>query len=656
MSKEIILKSLKLKNFKGIKDLVIDFSKVTNIFGENATGKTSIFDAFTWLLFDKDSQDRTVGDKESNFQIKTYDSKGNIFHGLEHEVSGVININGRDTTFTKIYKEIWTKKRGEAEKQLTGHETLYYIDEVPVKKSEYQDKISSIVDEQLFKQISNPLYFGLNMKWQDRRNVLLDIIGDITSERVINYKSNLRSIEALLVDKDIDTLKKSISARRKKLNDDIKSIPYRIDECNNSIITTDFEALEVQKQSIVSDIRVIEEKILDSSKVNEEVLLEKNRLSELKSKLRNIEFRAKEEAQKPLHELKVKLYELNNQAFQCTQNICSFESGIASDKKQADMLESDVQTLREEYGKINEETLTIPEDNFICPTCKRPLEEHDIETQKSEMLDNFNLNKSKKLSNINAQGKARKEKLQKLQSNIVEVKSHLEDENKLLVSLETEISELNKKISKFNSSVEIESNQEYKDTLRQIQDIESKLQQPSETTNQTVELRAKKRDLEHELEDINKQLAQKQHNENMKTRIAELQEEEKKLAQQIAELERQEYLTEEFIKTKVELLESSINNKFKYVSFKLFETQVNGGINECCEALVIGVPFSNANTASQYNAGLDIINSLCNFYGVQAPIFIDNRESINEILETDSQVINLIVSKDKNLRVESEVI
>jgi hypothetical protein len=139
-------------------------------------------------------------------------------------------------------------------------------------------------------------------------------------------------------------------------------------------------------------------------------------------------------------------------------------------------------------------------------------------------------------------------------------------------------------------------------------------------------------------------------------RISRLLEEEKKLAQQIAELEGQEFLCEEFIKTKVELLESGINSKFRYVSFKLFETQVNGGLNETCEALINGVPFSNANTASQINAGLDIISALSEYYGVQAPIFIDNRESINQILETDSQVINLIVSKDKNLRVESEEI
>lgn len=182
-----------------------------------------------WLLFDKDSHDRAT------FEIKTLDNNNVSIHGLEHEVKGVLNIDGKDITLGKIYKEKWTKRRGEAEKQLTGHETLYIIDEVPVKKKEYQEIINNIIDEILFKLITNPLYFSANMKWQERRTVLLDIIGDITTEKIVNYKSDLNPLLELLGDKDIDTLKKSVQARKRKLNEEIKSIPYRVDECNNSI-------------------------------------------------------------------------------------------------------------------------------------------------------------------------------------------------------------------------------------------------------------------------------------------------------------------------------------------------------------------------------------------------------------------------------------
>lgn len=647
MSKEIILKSLKLKNFKGIKDLTIDFSKITNIFGENATGKTTIFDSFTWLLFDKDSQDRT------SFEIKTLDFNNNVLHGLEHEVAGVLNIDGRDTTLSKTYKEKWTKKRGEAEKELTGHETLYYIDEVPVKKSKYQDKISSIVDEQLFKLISNPLFFSTNMKWQDRRKVLLDIIGDITTERVINYKGGLRGIESLLLDKNIDTLKKSIQARKRKLNDDIKAIPYRIDECNLAIRNDiDFNMQESNKINILSEIQTLDEKILDNSKVSEEMMSKKTEFYNLKSQLRDIEFKAKIDAESPRKQLETELRETEREENKLFSDLDRIQYKIKTNEIQVSAMDLEIKSLREKWGQVNQEELIIPEESFICPTCQRPFEEHDIETKRNEMQENFNLGKAKRLANINNTGKKNKEDMDQVKHELLTLKEQEEYISNKLEEIKKVISDKKEKIANFNPSLDLENNKEYQALNQQMTALETEINAPAVVNNQLQELKQKKSNLQIELEGINNLLAFKEQNIVLEKRKAELMEEEKKLSKQIAELEGQEFLCEEFIKTKVELLESSINNKFKNVSFKLFETQVNGGINECCEALINGVPFSNANTASQINAGLDIINSLCNYYGVQAPIFIDNRESINQILDTGSQVINLIVSQDKNLRVE----
>ncbi|MBO0558966.1 hypothetical protein EXQ37_03785 [Clostridium botulinum] len=156
--------------------------------------------------------------------------------------------------------------------------------------------------------------------------------------------------------------------------------------------------------------------------------------------------------------------------------------------------------------------------------------------------------------------------------------------------------------------------------------------------------------------EIDKLLATEEINNKNKNRIAELEDLEKELSSKIAKLEGQEILAEEFIRTKVELLEEKVNSKFKYVKFKMFKDQINGGLEECCEPLVGGVPFtSNLNTAAKINAGIDIINTLSRFYGVRAPIFIDNRESVNKLIETDSQIINLFVSEDKELRIENKI-
>ena len=636
MSK-IILKSLRLRNFKGIKDLTMGFSKVTNIFGENATGKTTIADSFFWLLFDKDSRDRAT------FEIKTLDSNNNVIHGLDHEVTGVLTVDGRDTTLTKIYKEKWTKKRGEAERELTGHETLYYIDEVPVKKKEYQDKVSSLIDESLFKLITNPLFFSANMKWQDRRKVLLDIIGDLTDEEVINYKNDLKALGGLLVDKDIDTLKKSIQAKKRRLNEEIKAIPYRVDECNNSIKELDFEALENSKREIVNSIKSVEEQLLDSSKVNEELLKQRDKIYKLKSKLQELEYQAKTDVNKPLRDIEIKISNhmveisrLENEKLNKQRRLSRITSSITDFKQ-------DMDRLRNEFNEVNQHLLEINENEFICPTCKREFEAEDIESKKHEMTENFNQNKAKRLKNIQNQGIGYKNEVEKLSLEASEIEEDIKALNLRIAAEKSSLEDLQSFKENFRPVI-IET-EEMKLLKEEITELESKLEQPNSSNN--LELKSKKYQLQSELEGVNKQLAYKEQNEVLKARIKELQEEERTLSQQIAALEGQE-----FIKTKVELLESSINHKFRYVSFKLFNTQVNGGIEETCEALIDGVPFSNANTASQINAGLDIINALSSHYGVEAPIFIDNRESVNNLIETDSQVINLIVSTDKNLRIE----
>lgn len=647
MAKEIVLKTLSLRNFKGKKELNINFSKITNIYGENGTGKTSIFDAFTWLLFDKDSQDR------SKFDIQPLDEHGNVVHMIETEVEGVLELDGKTLTLKKVLKEKWTRKRGEEQSELKGTETSYYIDETPVKMSEYKAKISELIDENIFKLITNPLYFSLNMKWQDRRKVLLEIIGDVTADRIINYKISLRPLEALLVDKDIDTLKRSIQARRRKLNDEIKSIPPRIDELNNSIQDLNFDALDLQRRGVVAAIRDVEERILDKSKVNEALLKEKNVLYSLKESLRELEYKLKLEAEDPVKQLRLDMQKTESELYIKKSSFDRMENDIKSQETEIVTLENKMDELRNKWSSVNDEVLTFNNEDFVCPTCRRPFEANDIESKKQEMIENFNQNKVRRLTSINENGKALSVKVNQLKENVTRLKADLEAlKSEINNFLDNKI-ELQEKINGFTIDKDfIISNPKYKALSTQIAELEARLSKPVENTD-VIDQRQKKTQLETELESITKQLAQKEHNEKFRVRIKELMEEEKSIAQQIAELEKQEFLTEDFIRTKVELLEGSINSKFKYVSFKLFNTLVNGSLEECCEALVNGVPYTtNANTAAKYNAGLDIINTLSDHYGVYAPIFIDGRESVNKLIDTNNQVINLIVSQDKEIRVE----
>lgn len=242
---EIKILELTLRNFKGIKDFTLSpEGKNVNVYGDNATGKTTVMDAFIWLLFDKDSQN------SSNFNVKTLDRLGHVIHGLEHEVSAKLEIDGKVIELQKIYKEKWTKKRGEAEKTLTGHTTDYFINGVPKKKSEYESYLNHIIDEDTFKILTNPLFFNTNLHWKDRRNLALNICGEVDQEEIFKKDKKLVELKPKLEDKTIDDLKAEMTSRRRKLNEELKSIPYRIDELSRENIEIDVETLAKEKKNL----------------------------------------------------------------------------------------------------------------------------------------------------------------------------------------------------------------------------------------------------------------------------------------------------------------------------------------------------------------------------------------------------------------------
>ncbi|MDH2337338.1 AAA family ATPase [Clostridium perfringens] len=639
--KSIILKTLILRNFKGIKDLRVDFNRVTDISGNNAVGKTTIFDAFTWLLFDKNSLDA------KDFEIKTLDKNNNVIHGLEHEVSALLNINGVEKKLSKIYKEKWTKKRGEAEKQLTGHTTDYYIDDVPVKKVEFQEAIGNIIDEKLFKLITNPLYFSTILNWKDRRNVLLSIIGDVDVMDVIKLNNTLKGFDALLGEKTVDDLKKTLAARKRKINQDIDSIPFRIDELDKSIINLDFEALEDELKIKNEELKQVEDKLYDSTKLGDVVLEKQQKLFNLKNMLQSIEYKAESQANRPKKELEALLDEKAYELKDTLRKVSTLEERLVSIKFKKDLVKDQMDSLRNTWHEEKLKVLEFNENEFVCPTCKREFEAEDIEAKKESLIEQFNISKSKKLADINNKGVAKKTEFEEIEKQISNLEMEIEETKVKASGLEEEVKGIKVKLDNFKPSIIL--GEEYKKVSCEISDLEVEINDNTSTKELISSLRREKSDLVDAIDTIKAKLTYREKNKATLERIEELKDEERKLAETLAKVEKEEFQCETFIKAKVKLMEDSINEKFKYVSFKLFNTLVNGAVEECCVATVNGVPFDSVNNAGKINAGIDIINTLCNHYGVNATVFIDNAESVNELLECESQVVRLIVSKDKTL-------
>ena len=381
----------------------------------------------------------------------------------------------------------------------------------------------------------------------------------------------------------------------------------------------------------------------------------KDKIYGLKSKLKDIERKEFREAEKGKGKISEELSSVNSQIANLKFDIKSFETEKSNNLKMMKSVETDVKDLRNKWYEENKKPFELPENARICPLCKRPFDDEDIEKHRQELQQNFNQNKAGILKNITEKGTEKSKEVEKYKKKVSENESALKNANEKLETLNNKKAELQGKIDNFEVVVDLDSNKEYQDTLNQIKVLEAELSEPVEGNSQVEALKDKKQSLESELEQINHELGYKEINIKTKTRIKELQDKEKSLAQQIADFEKQDFMCNEFIKTKVQLMESSINSKFKYVKFRFFKTQVNGGIEEDCEALIDGVPFStNLNSGARINAGIDIINTLSNHYGIKAPIFIDNRESTTRLIDIDSQIVNLVVSSmDKKLRVES---
>lgn len=652
---QIRLVNLELHNFKGIKELKVEFGKVTSIKGDNGLGKTTIMDAFNWLLFDKDSKDR------KNFEIKTLGEDGQALHGLEHSVIAVLEIDDNNITLGKIYKEKWTKKRGMATKEFTGHETLYSINEIPVKKKEYEEKIKEILIEKIFKLVTNPTYFP-SLGWKEQREIIQEIIGSIDDDSVINYNDSLIALKGKYED-SVENYRVRTKASIKRLNDQIKQIPYRIDECNNSIVDEDFKALEIQKSNLEREITAIDDQLEDNSKGNQVLIEHKQHLFDLRQEYQEKLNHAKLVARNPLNKLEKELQDCKNKVREFNYEIDSkereqrnLENNIRDIAKLIKNYEIKVAELRTEYTQIDNEVFKLDSRATVCPTCNRELE--NSEEIVKDLEEKFNLRKAKNKEDIAYKGKLLNEKIEEnekaiedIKAKLFDIENDLEELNSNKLVAEQEAKNIEDKISNFklDDNLDFEGKEQLE---REIKATEEDIGNFKLESN--FELKENKRKLQCDLEQVNKLLVSKDNNKKLKERIKDLGEEERDLSNKVAELEGQLFLCEEFVRTKVELSEGLINKKFKTLKFKLFNELINGGLEETCEILVDGVPYSNANTASQINAGLEVINTLSEHYGVQAPIFIDNREAVNEIIKTDNQIINLIVSKDKELKVEVE--
>lgn len=649
--KTIIITKINFLNFKGIRDLSVEFNKdLTSIYADNGLGKTSIFDGITWVLFGKDSKDR------KSFGIKTYDENNRVIPRIPHEVTVTLLVDGEEVTLCRRYNEKWTKKRGSAEEVFDGHEEERLYNGVPCSMKEYNEKIAAMCSEEVFKFITNPLYFT-KQKADVQRSMLIRMAGGVSDDEIARGNTDFENLLSKLTGKNLDEYKREIQAKKRRIKNELDMIPSRIDERKRDMPTAeDWDALESELESKKKALADIEQQLLDASKAAETV---NSRKMELMKKVGEVQEKKTKRQFEIREGLLSDFRKQTNARNTLTDNIHKEERVVNSLK--ADIQEYDKQLVRladernrllAEWESINEEKLTFNEEEFICPTCKRRFEVNEIESRQQEISETFLKNKATRLERNKQSGMEIKRKREEIEQLKLQAEVNVSSKQAWIDAQKASSLYLNELVEPETASV-IAVDREYVELCNQETELYNQINNYNATSRtDNLELMEGKRTINASIDELKKMLSKRETIERNNMRISELETMMRQQSQELAELEGIEFTIMAFVKARIEAVERKINGMFSIVKFKMYEQQINGGEIETCEAIVGGVPFSDLNDAGKINAGLDIINAICGFEGVYAPIVIDNAESVNELLPTKSQKIRLVVSKDKELVIE----
>ena len=624
---------LELTNFKGERALKLDLNGNDAIIrGDNATGKTTIMDAFIWLLTGKDH----MGRSDMYFNIKTLDDAGEAIPMIDHTVRARLEHNGDVFELTRTFKETWVKKTGTNEKTFTGHETEYFKNGISKGMRAYQTFVDSLVSPQLLKLLSMPGYFNEQVKPDERRKMLIDMCGNISDEDILADKKFTEL--AKLVGKFVSVveLKDQKAKEKSRINEQLKAIPVRIDTHNQYLGIDLNQAKETAASALLSQQITEKTSAKNALYTGEAVSQLRNELSDLQAKRAKAETEATEKYNARKNEIRRRLDLVEDKIAAPMSELARITYQRRPAEETIEKLTKQKDRLLEEYDELYDWDFTA--DN-ICPTCGQAMPGGIIDAARAK----FNEDKSKRLEAIVVDGK-------KLAADIDAREVKLEEDRAREVELRAEIKKLESEKKAIEDEIAaIPYAVEFDDTLIPVKRAEV------DAFNASVE--GREAELDREIESLKTQkevhdqnLAKLANAENAAKQIEKLKAEEKQLSAAFEECERIIALCDDFSKSKVELLDAKISGAFRFTQFKLTETLINGGTKDICDAMIGGVPYSAANNAARINCGLDIIETFSQAYGITVPIFIDNAESVTRLYPMDTvldrpQIIQLVVSE-----------
>lgn len=637
--KDVKILRMEIRNFKGQRSLDLDFGGLSRvIYGDNATGKTTVYDAFTWVLFGVDSLGQTA------FDIKPLNRDGQVAdHAAITSVETDLLVDGKHRSLKRTHYEKWSKKRGSANETYDGNTSDFFLDEVPVKKNLFDAAVKEMVgDEKMFRTLTDLRRFSVGLSWKERRKLLMDMCWSTTDQDVMQQEERFRPLLEEMGDRSLDDYKAILTAKRKSLSGTRDKIPTRLDELDRmleQIPPCDYDSvrseLEEENRRLKSILSAASE---DGTSAELERLREELRgLDAQRHQLEQSNLAYRSKCPRPnVGQLRRRVQEAESDCGLLEGHIEIVNATVVS-------MESELERLRSEWLACSKRK--FDESDGHCPTCGQILPEEQLR----KAVESFEARKAKELDEIQDRADKRKSQIEEERKRVENMTAEAEKRRAALEQARTALEEGEAAAAEPVPDLpgypeqKAELDRQYRacaDSIVALQRADQK-----EDTRQKADL------VRAEIRRLESRLADERTVQNARRRKAELQEERDKASAALEDLDNLIFLCEEFIRYKVRLIDDTVSGYFRTVRFKLFREQVNGGLAECCEATVNGVPYASLNNGAKINAGVDIVRTLSDYYGVKVPLFIDNAESVTEIMDADTQVICLSVSEpDKELR------
>lgn len=679
----MILKSLHIENFKGVKDKTYEFGKITRVSGMNRRGKTTIGSAWYWLISDKNYE------LTSNPNIKPDNVEDCI-----PTVTADVDVDGKEITLSKMQK----RKVGKPDKNGVSKVTItntYEINSVPKTERDFKAYLEELGFEfDKFLICSHPNVFtkdlSLKKKQDEMRKYLFTMASEKTDLEIAQMDKETADVAKLLESYKFEEIEAMNNASKKKAVEQLDAIPNQIIGLEKAKVDVDVAEQELAKADLTRRIAECDKKIAGAD----------HSLDELRDKEMRLQLDISGITQTMNRELSNRRYEIDADLCGCEdelkhleQTISLKENQIVGNEKTITDADAERKKIGEKYNAeyakafdeapylFDESKWVFDENSTVCSLCGQKLPEDKIEQLKADFESQkekakadaeeklkakrfkFDTDKKVELNRLNTIGTEKKELITELTKKNADLNTEIDALKKQEQDAIAKKEELSNQLSEIPSEADYTQNEDYvklkAERDKVLADIE-KLE--SDGADKIVtDLKVEKADLQSQLDEVNKIIAQAENNVQIDDKIADMQHKQNEYGQAKADAERILYQLKEVSKRKNKLLVEEINQHFGIVRWKLFDFQKNGEYKEVCiptvldeETGIYKVFGDTTNTGREIEAKIDICNSFQKFFNMYVPIFLDGAESINDeyVPVVDTQLILLTVSEDKQLKVE----